>query len=1135
MKPTYIFLAVLQIFLVTRQEAAAQKGQRKYSQHSVLQQGSWYKLLTAAPGIYRIDVPLLNSLGINTQQLPTSAIHLHGTGGRMLPEPNEAPRYDDLPEVALFADDGGDGYFNGNDYILFYAPGPHQWTYNPLLPGYSHQRNLYSDSACYFITTGSNGARIEQDNADLIPDTREDAFDFLAFHERDSINFLNSGKQWWGQEFSKVLGNSRTYGFSLPAPAAGPVTIGIRAAARSATGCNFNVSINKAAAASVYLLPVGGSIFEDVATAASATGAVNAGQQALDVQVDFAPGDINSRGWLDYLEVQARCRLVKPATAPLIFRSIAAVSKGKSIQYALYNVQGQTQLWDVTNPLRPVAVKKSQQGDSLLFTRPGDQLREFVAFNSGEALRPLPGGMVRNQDLHGAGSADLIIVTVTSLRGQAERLASWHRSHDQLTVLVATMEQIYNEFSSGSPDPTALRDFVKMYFDREPEPRYLLLFGAASYDYRDRVKNNTNYVPSWQSEASLDAIHSYVSDDYFGFLDDKEDITRNDIPNLLDIGIGRLPVRSNAEAVQAVDKIIRYSQPPSFGTWRNQFTFLADDEDNNLHFNDAEYLSGILAGMDRHPEINKIYVDAYPQETTGTGQKSPQVNKAIAERINKGTLVLNYTGHGSTLRLADETVMDAASIADWRNENRLPLFITATCDFAPFDDPAVNSLGQQVLLQHSNGAIALMTTTRAVFANANRISNSNYLKVAFTPQADGSRLSLGAAAQQAKNNTYRTSGDIINNRKFQLLGDPALTLAFPRYRVITDSINGKAAITETDTLKSLQQCIIKGHIADAQGRPLKDYSGTLSTVVYDKPATFRTRGNDPGSQPAAYTLQQNILFKGQQSVANGQFTVTFTVPQDIATGTAAGRISYYVYSDQTDGNGAFEGFTATGQRIDAPADKTGPDVKAWLDSRSFSNGNITSPDPLLILDLADSSGINISGNNPAHNLTARLDDGDYFILNDYFEATLNSYRKGNVSFLLRGLSVGDHKITVEAWDTYNNSTVTSIYFKVAESGDLAVEEVVNYPNPFRGATKFSFVHNQPEQQLDVDLQVFTTDGRLVKTMRNTIFPGTGRFEGIPWDGHGDTGARLPAGIYFYRLIIKSNGKTRVKGGKMVLL
>ncbi|WP_436485158.1 type IX secretion system sortase PorU [Chitinophaga sp. ARDCPP14] len=1133
MKLNYIFIGLFLLSFLGKREIYAQSSLRQYKKNSVLASGNWYKIGISAPGIYKIDVTFLQSMGITG--LSSAGLRLFGTGGQMLAEPNPAPRYDDLPEVALHVEDGGDGVLNGSDYALFYAPGPHRWLYNSSTKTFTHQRNLYADTAWYYITTGGTGLRVAAGD-EPAGATPEYTFDYHDFYERDSLNFLNSGKQWWGQEFSKVVGLTRSYRFNLPSPGEGKVWVSMRASARSSVGSNFNATINKLpAVTNMYLLPVTGNIFEGVATAAAATGGADAGQPELEIGVEFLPGNINDKGWLDYLEVQARCKPVIPATGMLDFRSTRYAGSGQPSRFAVHNANTQTYIWDVTDPLNPVVMKTTLQGDSLLFTGKNDRLHEYIAFRTAAAGKPDFAGTVPNQDLHGQGPADMLIITTRALLPQAERLAAMHRAADQLSVQVAIIDQVYQEFASGTPDPTAVRDYVKMFYDRGPAPRYLLLFGAASYDYRQRVKNNTNDIPSWQSEASLDAIRSYVSDDYFGILKDEGDVTGTAKPDLLDIGIGRIPARNETEARLAVDKILRYRQPAAFGAWRNQVTLLADDEDDNLHFDDAEKMGTILSGDAKLLNTDKIYEDAYPQETGSSGPVYPEVNKAIALKINKGTLVLNYTGHGSNSRLAAENIMDAGSIADWHNENKLPLFITATCDFAPYDDPGITSLGHKILLQHTGGAIALMTTTRAVFSASNQLMNANYLKVAFTSLADGRMPSLGAAAMLAKNLTYSSSGDAVNNRKFQLLGDPALSLAFPTYRVITDSINGRAAAGQPDTVKGLGLYTVKGHIEDAQGNPVPAYNGIMYTTVYDQPALLKTRGNDAGSQVAGYKLQRNLLFQGTQTVNGGRFSFTFVAPGDIREGDGRGKISYYTSNDQQDGNGYFDNFTTGGQVVPPVADVSGPTINAWLDSRSFRSGDITGPDPLLIVDLADSSGINISGNNELYLLTAILDSTEYIVLNDYFGASLDSYKKGNVLFPLKGLSTGEHRITIKAWDSRNNGAATTIYFKVADQGVLTVDEVRNFPNPFHDVTRFSFLHNRQGEELELTLQVFTLGGKLVKTMRSTIISTAGRFEGMPWDGRNDSGAKLSSGLYVYRITIKTSTGMKIKGGKLVLL
>lgn len=1113
--------------------------QRTYAAHSVLAAGAWYKLAVTQPGVYKIPVSQLAGMGINTQSLSSAAVRIFGNGGQLLPENNRMPRPDDLAEVALQIADGGDGLLNGDDYVLFYAPGPHAWTYNPAGRTFTHQYNLYSDTAWYFLNIGANGRRIATDSTPPpAPTTDITAFDYHAFYEKDSINLVSSGKQWWGPVFSNAPGGTltRSIPFTLPAAAA-QVQVRARAAARSA-GSRFDITVNQGAAGSLTLNAVSGNIFEAFATAAY--GAfdvpVNSAQVQVGLQYNGGNGD---QGWLDYIELQARCPLKLPAGDPLLFRDAASVAPGAAGRFIINNGAAATRVWDVTNAVTPVNLPVQHTGSQLQFVRDAATLREYVAFNPDQLPQPAYAGMVANQDLHATPATNMLIITTPALKAAAGRLAAWHTLHEQLQVQVVTVQDIYNEFASGTPDPTAIRDFVKMCYDRGGSSgtplRYLLLFGDASFDYRNRVPGNTNLVPTWQSDASLDFINSYPSDDFFGFLDDGDDITDINTRNLLDIGIGRLPVQTATQAQQVVDKIIGYHSPANFGPWRNHLTFVADDGDNNLHLQDAEAVSSMAGQTWRQGVADKIYLDAYPKVAASGGSRYPAVNSDIQQHMNNGNLVWNYTGHGSYSRLAEEVVVDAGSIKTWSNAQRLPLVITATCDFAPFDNPVYTSLGEQLVLQPSGGAIALMTTTRAVFAYSNRVMNTNYLQMAFTPLANGHMPSLGEAAMLGKNLTYTNYSDIANNRKFQLLGDPALTLAFPRYHVVTDSINGQDVSQVTDTLKAMGKYVVKGHVEDEQGNPLRDFNGNLDVTVYDKPVTLRTRGNDAGSEPADYTVQQQVLFHGQQSVQQGRFTFTFIVPRDIDYKPGAGKISYYAAGEQADAGGYFNGYQVGGTAGNAPADTTGPQVQAFLDTELFRNGGITGPDPVLLVNLHDSSGINTSGYGIGHDIIAVLDTASqYFILNDFYTATLDDYRSGAIRFPFYNLAAGPHTLTLKARDTYNNATTVTLHFVVVNSGTLAVQDAGNYPNPFTTTTRFFFTHNQQGQELTVTLQVFTISGQLVKTQRQTIKAVGNRYDGMLWNGNADSGARLPPGIYLYRLTVSTKLKTKISGGKLIL-
>ncbi|MVT07532.1 type IX secretion system sortase PorU [Chitinophaga sp. ysch24] len=1097
---------------------AGNGGGGPYAAHSVLAEGTWFKLAVTREGIYKIDKALLSSMGISGG---LNTIRLYGTGGQMLPESNAAARYDDLPEVALMEE---------GDYLLFYAPGPHSWSYRT--GSFFHSANLYSDTSYYFLRTGAGGRRISTDQGVPANTLAVSSFDYRNFYENDSLNFLASGKQWWGTVFNSAQ-PLRRIDFTLPVTPAS-LKVDARVAARGFGNSSFAVDVNGSNAGTLSLSAVSGNIFESYASVASGSFTATPSGTSIPVTLRFTPGGSGGQGWLDYLVVSGRCPLQLPAQEPLFFRDAASVNANQTALFTLANANSQTVVWDITDPLQPVRITTKLTGSTLSFSRDCSVLHEYAAFAGQGYQAPRYTGPVANQDLHGIEAADMLIITTPALQSAASRLAAWHSSHDGLTTRVVNAGDIYTEFASGSPDPVAIRDFVKMCYDRGGL-KYLLLFGDASYDYKHRLSNNTNMVPTWQSAVSTDPIYAYPSDDFFGFLDDADDINDNGRQNLLDIAIGRLPVQSAADANIAVNKIIRYHDPASFGRWQQHITFVADDGDANLHLQDAESMSTIAAQQWPAGNINKIYLDAYPKVADAGGSRYPAVNAAIAEDIYNGTLIWNYTGHGSYTRLAEEVIMEESSLSTWKNAGKLPLFITATCDFAPFDNPAYTSLGEKVLLKENGGGIALMTTTRAVFSASNKVLNANYLQQLLTPGPDGRMLTLGQAAMEAKNQTYITYTDIPNNRKFQLLGDPALTLAFPRYHVVTDSLNGKAMGDIPDTLKAMGACTIKGHLEDEQGRRLDQYNGMLYTTVYDKPVLLYTRGNDAGSSQTEFYQQQNILFRGSQTIKNGHFSCSFVVPADIDYQAGAGSIDYYATDGSTTAGGAFSDIQVGGTAGTIEQDTRGPVIKGYMDNEYFRNGGMTGENTVLFLRLYDEHGINTSGYGIGHDLVATLDSGQYYILNNFFEAAADDYRNGSVSFPFSGLSEGLHRLTIKAWDTYNNSNTATLDFNVAGSSQLAVERVSCYPNPFSDRTWFAFSHNQQGQALDITIRIFTVMGQQIKTIHHTINAAGSRYVGAYWNGTNDAGSKVLPGIYIYNMMVTANGKTKVLGGKVILL
>jgi hypothetical protein len=749
-------------------------------------------------------------------------------------------------------------------------------------------------------------------------------------------------------------------------------------------------------------------------------------------------------------------------------------------------------------------------------------------------------GIVKNQDLHNAEVFDMIIVAHIDLMEAAANLYAYHRTRGLRIKLVST-EEVYNEFSSGTPDPTAIRDYVKMHYDRAAgdstkQPKYLLLFGDASFDYKKRITNNTNLVPAWESPVSLDPLSTYTSDDFFGFLDDADDINGTGT-YLLDIGIGRIPAMNIRQAQAIVAKITNYHAAASLGPWRNELTFVADDEDNNLHLQDAEIITNAVNSVTPVFNNDKIYLDAYRQQSGSGGSRYPEVNQAVNNSIFNGTLIWNYTGHGGYRRLAEEVVLDQDIINTFNNAGRLPLFLTATCDFAPYDNPLVSSIGENLLLREKTGAVALMTTTRLVFAFSNRVMNENYLRIALQRQPDGRYLSLGEAVRRAKNLTYTFFGDVVNNRKFTLLGDPALTLGYPVYRVSTTAINNVPVSATPDTLKALSQYSISGVVQDQGGTVLNDFNGTIYSTVFDKVQSINTLGNDAGSPIQAVQVQKNILFKGKAKVTNGQFTLNFIVPRDINYQFGKGKISYYAENGATDGNGAFADIIVGGSG-NGVVDEEGPDIKAFLNDEKFINGGLTNNRPILLVKLADSSGINIMGTGIGHDLVAMLDNDpeQQFVLNEFYESELDNFRRGMARFQMPLLSDGWHTLTIKAFDVANNSGEITIEFRVAQNDRLTLEHVLNYPNPFTTNTSFWFDHNRAGEELAVSIQVYTITGKLVKTIRQTIFSPGNRSSEVQWNGRDDYGSKIGRGVYIYRLRVQTtDGKWAEKLEKLYIL
>lgn len=1097
---------------------------RIYASSSVLSTGEWYKIGVTRDGVYKLSYSFLQSMGMDPASINPQNIRIYGNGGSMLPIQNSQYRPDDLIENAIYVSGETDGKFDGDDYVLFYGEGPQRWILNGN--SFNHVQNLYTDTNFYFITPDlGSGKRIATQSTLPTFIKVVSTFNDYGFYEKDLLNPIRSGKEWLGETFNIVTDYDFIFSFPNISSEA-PVNLRTVVAGRTTSGQNiFTIKANGQTVGSIPIGLVSGDYTNSFAMPAEGQSSFAASSANLNIHISMSKGSSGAQGWLDFIEVNVRRNLVLSGDQ-IIFRDINSVGSGTA-KFQISNAIVNTVVWDITNPRDAKIQSGNLTGNIFEFISSVDSLRRYVAFNkTAPLLLPFFKERVPVQNLHLPVNAEMIIVTASLFKKEADELADFHRSEDGLSVIVATTNEIFNEFSSGKQDVTAIKDFVKMFYDRAGTnqdllPKYLLLFGDGSYDYKDRISGNTNFVPAYQSSESLSPTGSYVSDDYYGLLDDTDSESTSD---LVDLGIGRLVVKNTTEAQNAVKKIKHYYDKATMGPWRNYISFIGDDEDGNIHMTQSNNVADSIAMNYPKYNLDKIMFDAYKQQVNAGGQRYPDVNAAIDRRIDLGTLMMAYTGHGGELGWAHERILEVSQVNKWTNFDNMPLFITATCEFSRFDDPQRTAAGEFVFLNPNGGGIALLTTTRLTFSGSNFETVRAFANTAFEEINNGTPR-LGDLMVVTKTKTFPS----INLRNFTLLGDPALRLAYPRYDVITTFVS--------DTMKALRKITIKGYVADDSGQKMTDFNGVVYPVVFDKAAIINTLNND-GVGIFSFSNQKNVLFKGKASVKNGEFEYSFVVPKDISYSYGNGRISHYSQNGETDASGYFENFKIGGSDSTAAADNSGPQVQLFLNDEKFVFGGITDENPKLFAKFFDENGINTTGNGIGHDIVAFLDENtsNAIVLNDYYEAEINSYQKGSVRFPLKDLPEGKHTLRIKAFDVYNNSGEANTEFIVAKSAELALDHVLNYPNPFTTRTAFYFEHNQPGQNLDISIQIFTISGKLVKSIDSYVYADTFRAGPIYWDGLDDFGDKIGKGVYVYKLkVIAPTGQVVNKFEKLVVL
>ncbi|MBN2765432.1 MAG: type IX secretion system sortase PorU [Paludibacteraceae bacterium] len=1127
---------------------AAKSSRHTYAESSVLGSGKFVKIKIANTGIYKLTYEDLQSMGVSPAN-----VRIFGFGGNVLDQNFLNPKYDDLPELAIHMEKGSDGVFNAGDYVLFYAYGVVKWTYDKTRGMYVHQQNPYSTHGYYFVSSDAGSGRKITEKVVEIPSSANvqtvDEFTDYQVYEKEAYSIGSTGKEFYGELFNEVT----NYNFSFNFPnivRQHPIKVRLDVAASSVSpssvpASSFSLSLDNGQTRNLLVAKRTEGDNYEKAKAANAIYNFTANTDLLNFNLVYNKPNNTSIGYLNYLLVNVR-RSLKIHGAAMRFQYPDNADSNDYNRFKITSPGANMQVWDITDHTKISKIQTERADGNLYFTDTASPLKTYLAIDPTQSQsfpKPEIVGNVANQNLHGMSQADMVIITHPRFLAQSERLAQAHREMDGLTVSVVSTEQVYNEFSSGAPDATAYRWMMKMLYDRAllsgvdaDMPRYLLLFGRGTFDNRKLLSlSSENLVLTYQADNSLTQTLSYVTDDYFGFLDDNEGMQ---IPShLLDIGIGRLPALTVQDADNMVDKTIEYMKNPKKGIWKNQLCFLADDGDLALHMKQADSIANVVGRKFPSYQVNKIFLDAYLQEISASGQSYPLARTQLHDLIHNGLFYLNYTGHAGTVGWTNEQILTVADVKSLTNK-QLPLWVAATCDFLMFDDRVV-SAGEHVVLNPYGGGIGIMSATRPVYASQNFTINKHFTENLFK-KINGEHYRVGDVMAMAKN----LVGTEINKLSYVYVGDPALKITFPTdYDIITTHINENSEFG-TDTLRAMSEVSVKGMVAGEDGNIVSGFNGEIQVVVYDKMLRISTLDNEKefmDADPVKYEERKfkfndrsNKLFSGKAKVVDGEFNFTFMLPKDLKYNFGRGRINYYAFDNNTgeEAQGNFENFVVGGTNPDIMYETEGPEMELYLNNVSFVSGSKVNETPLFMAYLSDENGINRVGSGIGHDLLLTIDNDprQAYVLNNYFESATNTFRQGMVKYMLPELIDGKHVLSFRAWDLLNNSTTKTIEFEVVKGLTPQIFSVTNYPNPVKTQTKIVVNHDRPETVLSTIVEIFDLAGRKIWSFEQS------NADEVQWDLIAGDGRKVKAGIYLYRVTINTlNSDTYSKTSKMLIV
>ena len=1125
-------------------------------QNSVLSNGDWYRFYVEESGVYKISRNFLSQLGMNVNVDPRN-IKIYGNGGRMIPLLNSTEYPSDLAENAILFVGEEDGIFNPDDYILFYAEGMDNWNTESLT-----HLNLYEDKSYYYVTAqGGSGKRITSALQPTDPvSTIFTTFDDYQFHEEDLISIGRLGRTWYGEQFSSQT--PLTLNFNFPNIVNNSsIQFTVNSAAVSLSSSNLSINAGgQSQSINFTAIPTFSSVLFSSGAAQFSIPAT----QDVNLELTYNNNGVPSaRGYLNYVIARAKRNLQGYAKQFRFQNESAATLIGVG-EYQISGASSIQQVWDITD-IYNVTNYENEGNATFSFKVDLGETRKYIALEPSDYYNPLRESQskVVNQDIKGTifnnaqgqfQDIDYLIISPTNLVSEAERLANFHRNYSNLNVKVVTLEKIYQEFSSGKQDIGAIRNLVKyVYFnasDDSKRVKYLNLFGDTSFDYKDRIPNNTNIVPVFHSLNSESLLSSTMTDDFYGMMDPHEGrmISQSNLPGFeaLDIAVGRMLVSSLQQAKEMVDKIIQYHDINSYGRWRNNFTLVSDDVDEsweNQIQNGIDNLGNTINNEKPFVNVLKFHADSYVQEASAGGQRYPKLKQELLNAIQNGSLVFNYFGHGGEDQLASERIFEKTDAQNLNNQYRYPLIVTVTCEFTRFDNPFRPTAGEYTYWNPTGGAISLITTTRQIGVTTGQQINEGFSSFLYGYGPNSSDETTIAEALRRAKNAYNSQTLMVF-----YVGDPALKLAIPKPKIVLTKVNDVPAESSSLVFNALSKVKISGEVRDINGDALlSNYNGDIAVQIFDKSVNRSTLGNDGTRNSSNNLILMNFqtlgetIFRGNATVTNGLFEIEFIVPKDISIPVGNGRISFYakspnpVLQDQT---GFDTSILIGGINENAPEDNIGPRVRLFMNDESFISGGITNASPIFLAFLEDENGIN-TASGIGHDIVAILDgdENNPYVLNDYYETELNDYTRGKVRFPFRDLAPGLHTITFRAWDVYNNPVTAEIQFIVVGDETISLTNVLNYPNPFVSYTQFWFSHNRPFEPLDVQVQVFTITGKIVKTINQVINTEGFLSREITWDGRDDFGDKIGKGVYVYKLTVKSNltNKKVEKIEKLVIL